>query len=492
MISKNLLKSSFIYTFIGALPLASAFFLLPFYTNYLSKSDFGLLALYISFTAFIQIVINFGLDTYIAISFFENKDQKEKLKSQISTIAAYLLILGIIVIFLLAVFGNQVFALIFKNERMKFFPFGLMSVATAFFNSFFKTYTNLLINQKRPDRFLYVNSFNFVTTIAFSLIGLMLYPFSLTGPIWGRFLSGVGIFIIAIYSFQHEFGLRVKLGATLRNTFAFSMPVLLFFILQWVVSNNYPYLIDHLMTAEDIATFDFAVKCTLLVEFALNGLSSAMMPNVFGILKDKDLRESTPEINKYFSTFTAVSLVGIPFLTLIIPIILPLVKIKADYFEAFVFIAVLGIGFVTRGLYNYFLAPIYFFKKTMGLPKIYFFKAVIQITTSIIFIKGWGLWGAVWASLLTKILQNVFLYIEARRFFVFRFNKFKLIILPLIVIGLISLSESIFTFQHLLLKHLIQFTFSLLLVTFVYRKEFKDFVSFVWETYFKRMATKSR
>lgn len=487
MISKNLLKSSFIYTFIGALPLASAFFLLPFYTNYLSKSDFGLLALYISFSAFIQIIINSGLDTYIGISFFEHKGHEDKLNSQIGSIAAYLLLLGIIVIFLLTVFGNPIFSLIFKNSEMHFFPFGLMSVLTAFFNSFFKTYTNLLINQKRPDRFLWVNSANFIMTIGFSLTGLLMYPFSLTGPIWGRFLSGVGIFIIALYSFQNEFGLRFKFGSTFRNAFTFSLPVLIFFFLQWIVSNNYPYIIDHLMTTEDIAMFDFAVKCTLLIEFALSGLSSAIMPNVFALLKNKALKGSTPELNKYFSTFTAVSLVVIPFLTLIIPILVPLVKIKADYFEAFIFIAILGISFVSRGLYNYFLAPIYFFKKTKVLPKIYLFTAIIQITASIIFIKYWGLWGAVWASLLTKILQNVFLYLEARRFFIFRFNKLKLIILPLLVISLISISEAFFSYQNLFWKHLTQFLFSFLLVTIVYRKEIIDFSTFIWKTYFRKI-----
>jgi O-antigen/teichoic acid export membrane protein len=487
MISKNLLKSSFIYTVIGALPLASAFFLLPFYTNYLSKSDFGVLALYISFSAFIQIIINFGLDTYIGVSFFEYKDQKEKVKSQIGTIAAYLLLFGIIIVFLLTVFGNSIFSLIFKNNSMHFFPFGLMSVFTAFFNSFFKTYTNLLINQKRPERFFWVNSTNFILTIGFSLIGLMMFPFSLNGPIWGRFLSGIGIFIIALYSFQKEFGLRFKFGDTLRSTFSFSLPVLVFFILQWIVSNNYPYIIDHIMTTEDIAMFDFAVKCTLVIDFALSGLSSAIMPNVYGLLKDKELTASTPELNKYFSSFTAVTLLGIPFLTLVIPIVIPIVKIKADYFEAFIFIAIMGIGFVSRGLYNYFLAPIYFFKKTKVLPKIYLFTAIIQIVASIVFIKYWGLWGAVWSSLLTKILQNVFLYHEARKLFIFRFNKLKLIILPLFIIGIFSLSEAFFSYHSLFWKHLTQFLLSFLLVSIVYRKEMKEFIFFIIKTYFRKL-----
>ena len=83
MISKNLIKSSFIYTIIGALPLASAFFLLLFYTNYITKADYGAFVLYISFTLFVQILVNFGLDTYIGISYFEHKHDPDLLKVRI-------------------------------------------------------------------------------------------------------------------------------------------------------------------------------------------------------------------------------------------------------------------------------------------------------------------------------------------------------------------------------------------------------------------------
>ncbi|MDO9254165.1 MAG: hypothetical protein Q7U54_01545, partial [Bacteroidales bacterium] len=86
MISKNLIKSSLIYTIIGALPLVSAFLLLIFYTNYLTTADYGAFVIYISFTGFVQILINMGLDAYIGVSYFENKNEKATLRSKIGII----------------------------------------------------------------------------------------------------------------------------------------------------------------------------------------------------------------------------------------------------------------------------------------------------------------------------------------------------------------------------------------------------------------------
>ena len=210
MISKNFLKSSFIYTVIGALPLASSIILLPFYTNFLDTSDFGILAIYISFTFLIQIIVNFGFDVYIGIHFFEYKDNKEKLREYVGTVVVSLLVLGIFVTALSFLVGNFSFGILFQQKDITFFPYGFMSVLTAICNSFFKTYCSLLINQQSPVRFFWVNLFNFILTIAISLSGLYLYPHTLIGPMWGRLLSGVGIFLLALYFFATEFGLNFQ------------------------------------------------------------------------------------------------------------------------------------------------------------------------------------------------------------------------------------------------------------------------------------------
>src|ERR1035437_544129 len=113
MISKSFFKSSFIYTVIGALPLTSSIILLPFYTNFLDTSDFGVLAIYISFTFLIQLLINFGFDTYIGTHFFEYKNNAEKLREHIGTVVVSLLIIGTFFIVLSLLVGKSSFGMIF-------------------------------------------------------------------------------------------------------------------------------------------------------------------------------------------------------------------------------------------------------------------------------------------------------------------------------------------------------------------------------------------
>ena len=470
MISKNLIKSSLIYTIIGALPLSSAFFLLIFYLKYLTKADYGAFILYIGFTGFIQILINFGLDTFIGVSYFESKHDKTLLRSKIGAITGYLLIWGAFIALISCLLGENLFKLIFKGKELFFYPYGLMAVLTGFFNSYFKTYTNLLINQEKPARFALVNIANFVMTISFSLGGLFLFPFTLIGPMWGRLLSGVGIFIIAFISLAKESKIRIILGDELKQTLHFSLPLLIFFLISWSISNLSTFIMANIMTLQDVAIFGLVIQFTLLVEFVLNGMGSSVWPKVYGLIKDNQLIGSTPELNKYFSGFSAFTLLVIPASTFFIPLILPLL-ISKDYESAFIFLSILNIGFASRGLYNYFLTPIYYFRKTSVLPKIYVITAVIQIIISIVLIKQFGIWGAVAANLVTKVVQNFLLFIVSRKFFIYKFNSLKFIWLPLIVTTVVIFSEYFVSTHNLHFIRLLQMAFSYLLVYIFYRNE---------------------
>jgi O-antigen/teichoic acid export membrane protein len=472
MISNKLIKSSLIYTLIGALPLISAFFLLIFYTNYLTTADYGTFVIYISFTAFMQILANLGFDTFISVSYFESKHDRQLLKSRIGTISGYLIIWGLFTVAIFSIFGEPLFKVIFQSKDIFFFPYGLMSVVTAFANSYFKTYTNLLISQEKATRFAFVNIVNFIMTITFSLVGLYMFPFTLIGPMWGRLLSGIGIFIIAFISFAKESDLRFRFGEELKHALRFSLPVLIFFLLSWSISNIYPFIMKRFLTLQDIAIFGLAIQFTYLIEFTLNGMSSSIYPKVYGIIQDRQLTGSTPELNKYFSGFNAVTLLIIPASTFFIPLLMPLL-ISKDYEASFVFLSILNIGFVSRGLYNYFLTPVYLFKKTAVLPKMYFITAILQIILSIVLIRYYGIWGAVAVNLIIKIVQNLFLYLASRKFFSFKFNMFKFVWLPLIVTLAVIGSEYFLSRHNLHFIRFSQMIFSYLLVYIFYRNEVK-------------------
>lgn len=473
MISRGFFKSSLIYTFIGALPLASQLVLLPFYTNSLSTHSFGLLAIYTSFALLVQMLVNFGLDTTIGIHYFDYKNDTTGLKKYMGIVASALIIMGILFTVLLCIGGPFLFD-VFDDDELQFYPYGFLSVLTAVFSSFFRTYSNLLTNQQRPERFFWINLSNFIITIIVSLAGIYLYPGTLAGPIGGRFLAGMAMFLVTFFFMQKEFGLRWD-KAILKSAILFSFPILLYNIMSWVLSFADRYIINYFMKAKDVGVFDFAIKCTIVIEFIQAGLGNSIFPKIYSMWKDQDIAHSTPEVNKYYSGFTALSVIIVAVMIITIPLAIPLFVYKPDYYEAFVYTPLICLGFLFRGLFNMYLAPIYFFKRTSVLPRLYLVISIVQLLLEIVLIKYFGLWGAVWALLIIKPLQALVLYTESRKLFGFSFNKTKLIGLPVMYSAAVIVLELLLgDSMNRILLHAIELAVAVIAVAALYKQEMKQ------------------
>jgi O-antigen/teichoic acid export membrane protein len=382
--------------------------------------------------------------------------------------------IGVFILAVMMIGGDQIFKLVFQDKFLSFYPWGLISVFTAIFNGFIKTYSNLLINQQRPERFFWINVVNFVLVIVVSIVLLYIYPFTLIGPMWGRMLPSAFSFLVVLYFMIREFGIGFK-KEFLKGIVSFCTPMLVYALFLWIVSYIDRFIIKHfLVDPLYVGIFDFGVKLTLMIDFVQMGLANTIQPKIYNIWKDNNLRESTTEVNRYYNGFTAITLLMIPVFVIVIPLLVPLVVRKEIYYQCFSFLPILCLGFASRGLFNLFLAPIFFFKKTKVLPKVFFFSAVFQIIISYLLIKNYGLTGAVWATFFIKPIQALLLYTESRKIFTFRINAMKLIYLPLFFIVMVILSSVFLSGYNIIMVSAVQFVIIGLMIFFIYKNELKQ------------------
>ncbi len=470
MISKEFFKSSLVYSVVGALPLAASVFLLPFYTNLLSTADFGRLALYISFSFLIQILVSFGLDSYITVQYIEFKSDPDLLRENMSAITTAFLAISAAFTLLSFFTGPVLFALFFRDGSLSFYPWGFMSVLTAVFHGASKLYTNLLIYQQRPGRYFVVNVINFFLVIGISLGGLYLFPRSLIGPMWGRLLSALALAAFSISVLLQNYGVA-RGRAFIKGMVSYCSPLVIYSLLFWILSYIDRFVINHFMRAEDVAVYDFAVKCTLLIEFFQTGLVSAIYPKVFGIWKEQKVPESSVQVNRYFNGFSAATLLVLPLFLIVVPALVPLVVHEQAYYAGFAFLPLLSLGFIGRALFYMFLAPFYYFRKTRLLPRVLLFSSLLQLLLSVWFVQRWGLAGAVWINFIMKWVVAGFAFNECRKIFKFKFNRIKQIWLPLAYTLIFILAGRAAGSGDTLLVYAVQALVSLALVFFVYRRE---------------------
>jgi O-antigen/teichoic acid export membrane protein len=382
-----------------------------------------------------------------------------------------LLIIGTGLLLLSVLFGERLFNLVYNRSLgIEFWPYGLYSILTAFFNSYFKVATVYLVYLKRATGFLSVNLVNFFTTVCISIGGLYLYPDSLVGPLYGRLLSGLINFFIAqflfsrqaIFCFDREF---------LKGLFAFCIPYALFAISGWVLGQIDRFFLQEGIPKADLNAYDLLLKCFYGIEFLQNSLlSAAIFPKVFELWGVKGDSKTSPESNRYFNIFTAINIIQLILFCLFLPIVYELIIRNEAFYTGRNFLGIVAAGYALRSIHNFYLSTILYTKKIRVLLLVFGLSALLQIVFTYFGSTYLGLNGAIYAGLATRVLQVFFCIWFTKGVFEYDFNRFKIITIPLIYLVFNVIQYVLFP-DYNFWQYLLQLVAFSLLLYMVFRKE---------------------
>ncbi len=331
-----------------------------------------------------------------------------------------------------------------------------------------------MINQQRTIRFFWVNILYFLTYIVFTLGGLYIFPYQIDGPIWGRLLSSVLLFMICLYFFAREYGISLH-KEYVTETFFFCLPLVYYSIIMWVTNYGDRYIINFMLKKFDVGIYDFALKVTLLIDVVLMALTNTINPVIYRIWSEKKIKHSTDEINQNHHFFTLTQLFLIALTLLVMPLAVPLFVKNTDYFTSFQYLPILVLGFLFRSRSNMYMMPLLYYKKTKVLPKVFLISSVIQIAAGFVFIKYWGIWGVVISFVITKPIQVWLLARESSKVYEFKFNKAKMIYLPMVYgISLICFYSIGTKFVDRIYMDILQFVFCCTLIGIVFWNEINE------------------
>jgi O-antigen/teichoic acid export membrane protein len=471
-ISKNFLKSSFIYTVAGSLPVVSAIVLLPFYSANLTTSDFGALSIYLAFTLLIQYITTYSFDISLYIHFHEFRNEPKKLASFVSSAFILMLMIGGVVAAVLTISGDILFKTIFSDRSIRFYPYGLLASATGIFQALLKVHSNLVQSRERPDVFFWSNVTSFLFIMAFTIAGLYMFPHSLAGPVGGRFIAAIIMGVWALQRIFREFGIHFNYPL-LRSSFSFNLYTFIYQLLQWVINYFDRILLLFYISLSSIGVYDFGLKCLLIIEFLLNGLHNSFYPRIVSTIINQKEKQSTPEINRYYHGFTSVIMVLICLCILTFPWAIETFVPRKDYHRVVEFVPYLAVLYIFRAIRLYFAVPYGILKHSKPLPGIYIVVSAIKILVIILLVKQYEIYGIVIASVVSAILEIILLKVTIRNRFEFRFNFYKIVGAPVLLFLLIVILEPLYGAEHPYLLHTFYLLACLAMLWWVYRNDIK-------------------
>ena len=473
MIKLSFIKESLLYTIGNALPMAASVILLPFYTNYLSTTNYVALSFYIGISLLYQILFSFSFEQYYGVFYTEVKHNANKVHRLNGSIFLYLLIQAGIIILISTLFGDALLKMIFdKTIPVYFFPYGLLSVFTGLFNALFKLSMSPFVYEQKPKLFFFSHLTNFLTTISLSLAGLFLFPDSLNGPIYGRFFSGFILLLFNYILLKDKLVWKIE-WTYIKEFISKSWAIFAYTLILWISGNIDRYLLKNYIPVNDLASYDLMMKCFIGIEFIQNGLSLAIVSKVFDLWKKENMLRFHTEVNRYFNTFILATILATLLFSALLPYFIKWIIRSSQYYNGFQWITLIAVSFIIRAIsYPYYFALLYA-KKTIYLFAINSTLIVLQILASYLFIPQYGLIAALYIHIIHKILLILTYHFSVRHYVnTQKINVFKWFLLPLCIstasICLYHLNPSLFVFNHFI----ILFIF-LLTTLLIYKNELK-------------------
>lgn len=480
MISRNFIKASAIYTLAGALPMASALLLVPFYMADLTTSNFGALSICLAFSLLVQLLVTYSFDSSLYIHYHEFRNDKPTLSRFVSSAFVLMLLIGLGLAIILLPSGAYILSWFSDGKDLAFFPNGWLALGGGIFQALFKVHSNFLQSREKPETFFWANLILFSAIFGFTLLGLKAFPHTLIGPLGGRFVAlGLGS-IWVLFRIFREFGFHFDLPL-LGTSFNFNFYSFIYQIQQWFINYFDRIVMMFYLPLASVGIYDFAIKSLVGVELVLNGLHSALIPRVLKLVNIKETKGTSPEINRYYHGFIAVLMIVVCGAIWLIPLAIEWLSNfleKPAYSLSTSLVPYIAVLYIGRAVRLFFGLPYSILKYTKPLPVIYAVVAAVKIGGMLVLIPHWGVMGVILATAASILTEMVMLYLLSKDRFDFTFNAYKILIAPVGLMLLICAGE-ISDVLNTDLRHFVYCVLAVAILGFVYRFELKNLKSAV-------------
>ncbi|SEA45620.1 lipopolysaccharide biosynthesis protein [Bizionia paragorgiae] len=429
---KEFLKSFFSFGLAATIEKLIAFLLLPIYTRYFTKEEFGVIDLVQVILGLASIFAVFQLETALQRYYYEYKGKIKEV--YISTIFIVIVTLSLVVTLLLFLNAELLTILVFKSAeyvdvvklaiwQLPFINFAMLSFV-------------ILRYEKRNIQFVSLILLKVVVNLLFIFLFVVILKLGIIGVFYAQLISHAisSIFLFMAVRRFLSFSFSRKL---FRKCVKYALPQFPARIGSVLLTYGNRFFMIGYLTLGAIGIYSLSLKLASSVQLVYSAFVMAWAPFMFEKIKNPNHKKIFPKVLLLVESpvFLLVSFVCI-FSKEIVNLIASnefqesyqYVGGLSLYFSLFIFKEIVDIG------------PKYK-EKTKYLSLTFFLSVCINLICLFVFIKPFGLYGVVYSMLIT----NTFLvfcswYISNRLHYIpFDLFRFILLAIPVYILGVGSM-----------------------------------------------------
>jgi O-antigen/teichoic acid export membrane protein len=424
------LRHSFAYGIGTILNRAANFIMLPLYTRYLSKSEYGALEILLISSSVLLFILQLGLGSALFHSILYRGHDRKK---TISTALYFLIIYGVMTTGILAYFSRPLSVLLFNDPQ--FAP----ALVWLFIGDFFLLLHVIPMSVLRIDqksvKFSLLATANLFFGIFLNTLALVILDMGLVGVVLANALAALCFALVFIYSIHNELRLSFSF-AELRSLLIFGLPLVPNAIGDMTLMMADRYFINFYWDLETLANYSAAIRIGLIMGLCVNAFQMGWPAILFPLAKEKNGPDIFARLYLYY-LFALVFIGSI--LSLYASEIISLLATD-KYLAGASVIPIICFSFVFYGTYYYSSIGILVEKKTYLFPIIMSIAALSGLVLNFVLVPQYHIWGASFSKLFSTIILGVGIVFVSQKYYFVPYDyprilKLFLSILLIIFIG---------------------------------------------------------
>ena len=416
---KKLSKDTLVYGVSTMVSRFLNFILVPFYTNFIPPSEYGIIANIFAYIAILNVLFSIGMESgyFKFASTLEVGSKKQNFSLPFFSVFINSLILSSIIFVFPGAFkpifgvGEGYLVLVQYTALILFFD-AIALVPFAY----------LRLNNKAKI-FAAFKIINVVINVSMNLILIIGFNMGIEAILISNVVASAAtvVLLLPIILKNIEFSFNKEL---LSELLRFSLPYI-----PAGISSNIIQVIDrpillYLTNDETAGIYTANYKLGIIMMLFVTVFDFAWRPFFLNHAKEPDAKKI---FAKVMTLFVAVG----SFVTLTTSVFLPeIVKIfGASYRSGFEIVPLILLAYIFNGIYVNLMPGIYFEKKTKYLPIITGGAALLNVLVNVSLIPVMGMMGAAIATLVSYVSMAVGLFFVAQKFYPIRYEYGKIVML---------------------------------------------------------------
>jgi O-antigen/teichoic acid export membrane protein len=439
---KNTIKQSAIYGLSRISLKFVSFILTPVISIYFTVSEYGILDRFERFWQIIFAISLFGIETAL-LRWYTLTEDKEKKKSLIFTILAFLIIVNVILILFGILFSVNLSSIIFDSAIYN--NIIIYTFLIACFEALMVVPLTLLRAENKPGKYFLITLSATIISLLLQLYFLLYTTNKLEGIFISKFVAPFIVFILLIpFIIKH---INFKFDKVyFIDIIKFSFPLMLTGIVSTLLNSVNRFILGFIGRPDDVGLFSLASNISGIMTFILISPFQLAFNAIFW-QKQKDSNAA-----RFYTKSVTYSVLlyvwGALVLSLLVPYIIKLyIPTRPAYWEAGNLVPILSLSLVFYGMLTISYMSYHQSKRN---DLIFYFQTgalILNIALNYLLIPKFQMYGAAFATFISFFILIASMYYFSRNYYFIKYETMKLIVIFAVA------SIIIFTFQYISIPH---------------------------------------